>query len=438
MIIYPGAVIGEAGFGLAGGAAGARLTPHFGRVIIQNGVSVGAGSCIDRGLLEDTVIGEGTHIDNLCHIGHNCRIGAHVVMAAFAGVSGSSEVGDGVQFGGRVGLKDHVQVGAGARIAAGAAVLTDVPAGETWAGYPAKPIRTWMRELAWLARAAQKRPIVNGIAGQSGQGRRRIWLSPSIPPPSWRTAPNSPMAWRSARSASCRARRGWPRMCGWFRTSRSPARPRLARARRSIRSPRSATRRRTTKYKGEDTQLIVGTDNRIREGAVLHIGTVQGRGTTVVGNRCLLMNGSHVGHDGIIGNGVTYATHSVTGGLAIVEDFVILGGNSAVHQLGRIGMGAFIGGCAPVVGDVIPFGMVDNHGRAARAEHCRPEAARRDRARRSTCCAMSIASCSTARAFSRTGWRSITEAFSHVPEVKRILDFIAAGEKRPLCVPRPS
>ena len=158
--IYPSVVIGEAGFGLAAGGAGARLTPHFGRVIIQNGVSIGAGSCIDRGLLEDTVIGEGTHIDNLCHIGHNCRIGAHVVMAAFAGVSGSSEVGDGVQFGGRVGLKDHVKVGPGARIAAGAAVLGDVAAGETVAGYPAKPIRTWMRELAWLARAAQKRSVI--------------------------------------------------------------------------------------------------------------------------------------------------------------------------------------------------------------------------------------------------------------------------------------
>ena len=124
---------------------------------MQNGVTLGANSCIDRGLLEDTVIGEGTHIDNLCHIGHNSRIGSHVVMAAFAGISGSSTVGDGVQFGGRVGLKDHVHVGQGARIAPGAAVLSDVPAGETWAGYPSKPIRTWMRELAWLARAAQKR-----------------------------------------------------------------------------------------------------------------------------------------------------------------------------------------------------------------------------------------------------------------------------------------
>jgi UDP-3-O-[3-hydroxymyristoyl] glucosamine N-acyltransferase len=156
--IFPGAVIGETGFGLAAGPGGASLSPHFGRVIIQNGVSIGANSCIDRGLFEDTVIGEGSQIDNLCHIGHNCQIGSHVVVAAFGGVSGSSRVGDGVQFGGRVGLKDHVTVGPGARLAAGSAVLGDVPAGETWAGYPAKAVRTWMRELAWLARAAQKRP----------------------------------------------------------------------------------------------------------------------------------------------------------------------------------------------------------------------------------------------------------------------------------------
>lgn len=155
--IHSGAVIGETGFGLAADGGGAALSMHFGRVIIQNGCSIGANTCVDRGFLEDTVLGERVHIDNLCHIGHNVRIGSNSVMAAFAGVSGSSVVGDGVEFGGRVGLKDHVTVGQGARIAAGAAVLKDVPAGETWAGYPAKPIRSWMRELAWLASAAQKR-----------------------------------------------------------------------------------------------------------------------------------------------------------------------------------------------------------------------------------------------------------------------------------------
>lgn len=155
--ILSGAVVGEAGFGLAVGKSGPALSPHFGRVIMQNGVSLGANSTIDRGLFDDTVIGEASHIDNLCHIGHNCRIGRNFAAAAFLGVSGSSEIGDNVQFGGRVGLKDHIRIGTGARVAAGAGVLTDVPPGETWAGYPAKPLRTWMRELAWLGRAAQKR-----------------------------------------------------------------------------------------------------------------------------------------------------------------------------------------------------------------------------------------------------------------------------------------
>lgn len=154
--LFPGAVIGENGFGLSQDASG--LVAHFGRVILQDRVTIGANSCVDRGMLGDTVIGERTHIDNLCHIAHNVTIGSRTVMAAFAGVSGSSKVGDSVMFGGRVGLADHVTVGQGARIAAGAAVLEDVPAGETWVGYPAKPKKDWVRELAWLRRAAQKRP----------------------------------------------------------------------------------------------------------------------------------------------------------------------------------------------------------------------------------------------------------------------------------------
>ncbi|MBI1359616.1 MAG: UDP-3-O-(3-hydroxymyristoyl)glucosamine N-acyltransferase [Alphaproteobacteria bacterium] len=156
--ILPGAVIGETGFGLASDKGVAVLTPHFGRVIIQNGGSIGANCCIDRGLFDDTVLGEGVHIDNLCHIAHNVHIGSNTVMAAFAGVSGSVQIGDGVMFGGRVGIADHVKIGNNARLGAGAAVMRDVPAGETHAGYPAKPIVTWMRELAWLGRESQKRP----------------------------------------------------------------------------------------------------------------------------------------------------------------------------------------------------------------------------------------------------------------------------------------
>lgn len=191
------------------------------------------------------------------------------------------------------------------------------------------------------------------------------------------------------------------------------------------------------KYRGEDTQLVIGTDNQIREGACLHIGTVQGRGRTVIGNKCLIMNGAHVGHDGIIGNGVTYATHAVTGGLTIVEDSVILGGNSAIHQLGRVGMGAFIGGCAPVVGDVIPYGMVDNTGGL---HGLNIVGLKRRGATRETIHLMRNV---YQVLFHGAGYfedrlASITAQHSGIPEVKRILDFIDAGDQRPLCVPRHS
>ncbi|MEZ5939113.1 MAG: UDP-3-O-(3-hydroxymyristoyl)glucosamine N-acyltransferase [Hyphomonadaceae bacterium] len=156
--ILAGAVVGETGFGLTIGSGGAVLTPHLGRVILQDGCSLGANSTVDRGLFDDTVIGTNTHIDNLSHVGHNTVIGSNTVMAAFAGISGSCKIGSGAQFGGRTGVADHIEIGDEARLAAGSAVMRDVPAGETHGGYPAKLARTWMRELAWLSQAAQKRP----------------------------------------------------------------------------------------------------------------------------------------------------------------------------------------------------------------------------------------------------------------------------------------
>ncbi|MBL8543911.1 MAG: UDP-3-O-(3-hydroxymyristoyl)glucosamine N-acyltransferase [Hyphomonadaceae bacterium] len=152
--ILAGAVIGEQGFGVAGDAAGPIDVPHLGRVIIQDRVTIGANSTIDRGVFDDTVIGEDVKIDNLCHVAHNCSIGRGSLIAAFAGISGSTKVGDGVTMGGRVGVADHRTIGPGATLAGGAAVFQDVPAGEVWSGYPAKPLRKWLREAAWLSRRA--------------------------------------------------------------------------------------------------------------------------------------------------------------------------------------------------------------------------------------------------------------------------------------------
>jgi UDP-3-O-[3-hydroxymyristoyl] glucosamine N-acyltransferase len=155
--ILAGAAIGEAGFGATVGPQGLIDIPQLGRVILQDNVTVGANSCIDRGAFDDTVVGENTKIDNMVQIGHNCRIGRNCVMAAHTGISGSVDIGDGAQLGGRVGIADHVSIGAGARLAAAAGVMGNVPAGETWGGFPARPIRRWLREAAWVGRMAARK-----------------------------------------------------------------------------------------------------------------------------------------------------------------------------------------------------------------------------------------------------------------------------------------
>lgn len=165
--ILSGAVIGEAGFGVTTGKEGVIDVPQLGRVIIEEEVTVGANTTVDRGAWEDTVIGAHTKIDNLVQIAHNVRLGRNCMLAAHTGISGSVVVGDGAVFGGRAGIADHLEIGAGARIAAAAGVMKDVPPGEMWVGSPARPIRRFMRETAWLARAAQKRDD-----GREGEGRR--------------------------------------------------------------------------------------------------------------------------------------------------------------------------------------------------------------------------------------------------------------------------
>jgi len=126
-------------------------------VILHDGVTIGANSCVDRGAWDDTVIGENTKIDNLVQIAHNVVIGRNCLLAAHTGISGSVTIGDGCLFGGRVSVADHITIGPGARIAAAAGLMKDVPAGESWGGIPAAPVRTWLRQIAWLARAAERR-----------------------------------------------------------------------------------------------------------------------------------------------------------------------------------------------------------------------------------------------------------------------------------------
>jgi len=157
VVIEAGAVIGASGFGYASLADGHAKIPQLGRVIVQDGVEIGANSTIDRGALGDTVIGEGTKIDNLVQIGHNTRVGRHCVMAGQVGLSGSVTLGDFVLLGGKVGVADHVTIGDRVRVAALSGVGTDLESGADYGGIPARPLMQWKRENVALAKLARTR-----------------------------------------------------------------------------------------------------------------------------------------------------------------------------------------------------------------------------------------------------------------------------------------
>ncbi len=112
------------------------------------------------------------------------------------------------------------------------------------------------------------------------------------------------------------------------------------------------------KFQGEATRLVIGKRNRIREGATLNTGTTGGGGLTEVGDDCLIMTGAHVGHDAKVGNRVVMANQAALAGHCVVEDDVIIGGLSGIHQFVRLGKGAIIGAVTMVTHDVIPHGLV--------------------------------------------------------------------------------
>ena len=111
------------------------------------------------------------------------------------------------------------------------------------------------------------------------------------------------------------------------------------------------------KFKGEQTKLVIGNNNTIREYVTINPGTAGGGGETIVGNNCLLMISSHIAHDCMIGDNVIIANNVPIGGHAHIGDSVIIGGNSAVQQFTRIGKMAMIGGMTGVLNDVIPYGL---------------------------------------------------------------------------------
>ena len=161
VVVQAGAVLGSEGFGYVRDADTGRYEqfPQVGRLVIEDDVEIGANSTVDRGALDETRIRRGTKIDNLVHVGHNVQIGENVVIAAQTGLSGSVTVGDNVIMGGQVGVGDHAHIETGVILGGQGGVLPKKVLrgnGEVFWGTPAKPVREYLKELAFLARAAKK------------------------------------------------------------------------------------------------------------------------------------------------------------------------------------------------------------------------------------------------------------------------------------------
>jgi UDP-3-O-[3-hydroxymyristoyl] glucosamine N-acyltransferase len=160
VVLKAGAVIGGDGFGYLSDGKGHTRIPHVGGCILEDEVEVGSNTCIDRGSVDDTVIGRGTKLDNLVQVGHNVRIGERCLIMAGVGIAGSTRVGNDVILAGHVGVTDHLVIGDRARIAAKSAIFGDVPAGTSFSGHPARPHRQFLRAQAAMYRLA---PIVDEL-----------------------------------------------------------------------------------------------------------------------------------------------------------------------------------------------------------------------------------------------------------------------------------
>jgi UDP-3-O-[3-hydroxymyristoyl] glucosamine N-acyltransferase len=155
--VYPGARIGQEGFGFACTRDGYLSVPQLGRAILEDDVEVGANTTIDRGSSRDTVIGAGSRLDNLVQIGHNVILGRCCVIVAQVGISGSTVLEDFVRVGGQAGIAGHVRIGQCAEIGAQAGVMSDMAAGAKMVGSPAQPMKEFFRQIATLKRMARNR-----------------------------------------------------------------------------------------------------------------------------------------------------------------------------------------------------------------------------------------------------------------------------------------
>ena len=144
--IQDGAKIGVKGFGFIPIKNKNMRTPHIGKVILEDGVEIGANCTIDRGSLTDTIIGQNTFLDNQVHVAHNVRIGKNCMIAGQVGFAGSTILGDNVVIGGQAGISGHLKIGNNVKIGGGSGVINDIPDNHQVMGYPAVPLKEFVKQ----------------------------------------------------------------------------------------------------------------------------------------------------------------------------------------------------------------------------------------------------------------------------------------------------
>lgn len=144
--IQDGSKIGVKGFGFIPSKNKNIRTPHVGKVILEDGVEIGANSTIDRGSLSNTVIGKNTFLDNQVHVAHNVQIGKNCMIAGQVGFAGSSTLGDNVVIGGQAGISGHLNIGNNVKIGGGSGVINNIPDNQQVMGYPAVSLKEFIKQ----------------------------------------------------------------------------------------------------------------------------------------------------------------------------------------------------------------------------------------------------------------------------------------------------